>query len=1061
MTLPAPVDRLWHLATVVLLACASVACGVDMDADVAEAYASLPPTLDYNIDVRPILSDRCWSCHGPDARARMADLRLDDAESAYAKTDLRSPAIVPGKAGSSQLVSRILSHDPEYLMPTPESHMTLDAYEKAVLVKWIEDGAQYDPHWAFVPLPPIDEAEALAPGPIDAFVAAAQAKHQLTSNERARPRELIRRVYRDLTGLPPTFAQTQAFVNDPSDAHYDRLVDSLLSTDATAERLASEWMDVARYADSHGLHADGIRTMWPWRDWVIDAFRQNKSYRSFVTEQLAGDLMPDATREQVLATAFNRNHPMTAEGGANDEEFRTQYVMDRANTFATAFLGLTMECAACHDHKFDPVSQKEYYQLTAFFNNVKEAGMTGDDGDFGPLLSLPDSATEAKLRQLDARIAELSASTVPVAKQIAFIQGLAALPKPLAYLPLDAQRNKVADGYPKSNILDTLYTVPGVKGQAYVFDTEWDAVDIPLPAFEAYDPFSLSLFINTTKRREKEGEWQCLLSNSGDKNGDWRGFNFELMPDGRLNLRVTHSLPGNYLEISTTDKVRLNTWTHVAATYDGSLSAKGLRIYVDGQPVKTIIDFDRLNRTTAPITNDSYKQPLARPIRLAVSGRHYKGETGIFEGAIDEVYVFGDQLSALEMGQLAQSASAKLKPGPNASADHERVTAWRQTANKVRALRKEKLEAFAKTNDVMVMTEMAVPRATHVLLRGSFDQFGERVDYGTPLAIGGFDAEQYPSNRLGLSEWLFAEDNPLTARVAVNRYWQLLMGRGLVATPHDFGMQGKLPSHPELLDYLANGFRASDYDLHALLRAIVTSETYKVSSQVNAENRTADPDNVYLTRATSQRYRAEMIRDYALAVSGLLVDQVGGPSVYPYEPAGLWLEKASFSKALYDYRVQSGDSLYRRSMYTIVRRTSPPPAMVTLDMPMRDRCVVYRETTNTPLQALVLLNDPQYVEAARVLAQAVDPMKSSAVADDIERLFQEVLGRHPMPSEVAALDKVYASAVKRFGESPSAATELLAVGQYPRPVKYDRTHLAALTTVANTVLNHDEVYTRR
>ncbi len=1048
-----------YLSLLLATSACLIACGVDMDADVAAAYATLPPTLDYNIDVRPVLSDRCWSCHGPDERARKADLRLDQPEGAYAKTDLRHPAIVPGKPGSSQLVHRILSRDPEYRMPTPESHMTLTAIEKATLVKWVEDGAQYDPHWAFASLPPVTEAEALAPAKIDAFVRETQDKQGLESNERARPRELIRRVYRDLTGLPPTYAQTQAFVRDPSDAHYARIVDSLLGTDATAERLAAEWMDVARYADSHGLHADGIRTMWPWRDWVIGAFRQNKSYREFVTEQLAGDLMPDATREQVLATAFNRNHPMTAEGGANDEEFRTMYVMDRANTFATAFLGLTMECAACHDHKFDPVSQKEYYQLTAFFNNVKEAGMTGDDGDFGPLLSLPDSATERRLRDLDRRIADLSKGGAPVARQMSFIKGLSSLPKPLAYLPLDAVRGKQADGFPKSNVLDTLYTVPGVKGEAYVFDTEWDAVDIPVEPFEAYDAFTLSLFVNTTKRQE--GEWQSLLSNSGDKNGDWRGFNFEIMPDGRLNLRVTHSLPGNYLEISTARPIELHRWTHVAASYDGSMSAGGMRIYVDGQPAKTDIDFDRLNRSTYPITNDSYKKPEARPIRVAVSGRHYKGEAGIYEGAIDEVYVFADQLSALEVARLAQEAMPDLAPDADAERDHERVLAWRQTANKVRALRKEKLEAFAKTHDVMVMTEMRHKRPAYVLKRGVFDQYGEEVSAGTPESIGSFDLERYADNRLGLSQWLFAEENPLTARVAVNRYWQMIMGRGLVSTPHDFGMQGKLPSHPALLDYLANGFRKSDYDLHALLRAIVTSETYKVSSRVDAATAKVDPDNVYLTRATALRYPGEMIRDYALAVSGLLVDKLGGPSVYPYEPAGLWLEKASFSKALYDYRVQSGDSLYRRSMYTVIRRTSPPPAMTTLDMPMRDRCVVYRETTNTPLQALILLNDPQFVEAARVLAQAVDPDKRRDLDADLAELFERVLGRDATDAEVQALQKVYASAAERFGESPQDATLLLDVGQYPRPPAYDRTHLAALTTVANTVLNHDEVYTRR
>ena len=1053
-----------RLSAGALAASALVACGPSLDADTRLAYEALPATLDYNIDVRPILSDRCWSCHGPDANTRMAGLRLDTPEGAFGATDDHGAAIVPGSR-RSEVVRRILSDDPEYRMPTPESHLALAPAEKATLVRWIEDGARYDPHWAFEPLPAVTEARALAPGLVDSFLDVAIAREGLVANERADARTLVRRVYRDLTGLPPTPAQTAAFVTDPSEGHYAALVDSLLATDAHAERLAMEWMDVARYADSHGLHTDGIRTMWPYRDWVIDAFRQNKPYRQFVTEQLAGDLLPAATRDQVLATAFNRNHPMTAEGGAIDEEFRVQYVGDRANTFATAFLGLTMECAACHDHKFDPVSQAEYYQLTAFFDQVKETGMTPEDGDFGPVVTLTDSATEARLHLIDAKIRALEGqverSGGGVARQIAFIEALPRAPRPVAHLPLDRQRDGYADGYPRAAIQDTLYTVPGVRGRAYYFDTQYDAVDVPLPAFEGYDAFTLALFARTDKR--EDGKWQSLIGNGGSKDAAWRGVNFELSPDNRLNFRVVHTLPGNYLEVASVDSVRVEEWTHVAVTYDGSMSAAGVKLYVDGRPTPSRVVFDRLFRSAHAVTNNPEKRPVDRALRLGVSYRDRGGEFGIFRGALDEARVYDAQLSEQELAGVyaGDAGRSDFRPAPEAELDHARVLARRRRAPELRELRRERIAAIAAAPDVMVMRDQAEPRVTHLLLRGVYDQPGAVVRPGVPASVGGFDAERYPANRLGLAQWLFSEANPLSARVAVNRYWQLLMGRGLVSTPHDFGMQGALPSHPELLDYLANGFRACGYDLRSLLRTVVLTEAYRRSAASTEEQRRADPENVFLARATPYRYPAESIRDYVLAASGLLVREVGGPSVRPYQPAGLWREKSSFSWDLREYVPQSGDSLYRRSMYTFLRRTSPPPSMNALDMPQRDRCAVTREQTNTPLQALVLLNDPQFVEAARALAQDIDADGERGIDDDLAEAFVRVLGRAPAAAEAEALTGVYEGALARFGESPTGARELLAVGEHPLPPRYDRRHLAALTAATNVLLNHDEVHTRR
>ncbi len=1033
-------------------------CGVDLDEEVAAAYESLPPTLDYNIHVRPILSDRCWSCHGPDEKARKAGLRLDQAEDAYASTEFHGKAIVPGRPGSSELVRRILSQDAEVKMPTPESNLSLTAVEKATLVKWIEQGAQYDPHWAFTPLQPVAEARELAGTTIDSFIQLTQTELGLKPNAAAEPRELIRRVYRDLTGLPPTFEQTQAFVSKPTPEHYGKIVDSLLKSDACAERLTQEWLDVARYADSHGLHADGIRTMWPWRDWVLNAFRQNKSYKDFVTEQVAGDLMPKATQDQILATAFNRNHPQTAEGGAIDEEFRMQYVMDRTNTFATAFLGMTMECAACHDHKFDPVSQKEYYQLTAFFNNVREIGMTGDDGDFGPLMALTDEKTRAQIDLLSKRIQQVEQSDAATAEQISFIQGMATMRKPIAYIPFDKVNGVFADGYPKSSIQDTLFTVPGRKGNAYYKDTEYDVVDVPVSAPDAYQPFSISIYVKTEKKTP--GQWQTFACNSGNKNSFWRGIDFSMDPENRVNLKLTHSLPGNCIEVASIASVPLNEWTHVAFTYDGSSRADGIKLYINGKPTAQKVIFDKLYKSIFPLTNDSKHNPENRAMRIGLAGRAFTGENGIFKGALDELYIFDDQLSEQEMGHVAQ-IEGSYTPSASAQADHQRILQWRQKANKLYTLRKEKLEKSNTSIDVMVMADMPESRKTFLLDRGSYSMPKDEVQHGTPVAVLNFEGDKFAANRLGLTEWLFAEQNPLSARVAANRYWQMIMGKGIVATPHDFGMQGKLPSHPALLDYLANGLRKSNWDLKAYLRAIVTSETYKLSSEKNPENLAIDPDNVYYTRASSTRYPGEFIRDYALKVSGLLVPKLGGPSVFPYQPAGLWEEKSSFSPALYSYKIQHGDSLYRRGMYTFIRRTSPPPAMTALDQPSRDRCTVSREQTNTPLQALILLNDPQFVEAARVLAQAVDAQGQLSTELAIAGLFKRVLGRDPSPKEAQTMLGVYQKAKAGFGESPKMADELLAVGEFAKPAGFKRDHLAALTVVANTVLNHDEIYTRR
>lgn len=1066
----------------ILLTALLFGCEPAVPEQLTQAYQSLPEKIDFNLHVRPILSDRCWSCHGQDAATRKAGLRLDQAESAFAPlTESSGFALVKGSLKNSEVFHRIISEDAEYKMPTPESNLTLNDKEKATLIKWIQQGAEWKEHWSFlVPvkpeIPTISEEGWTQQNAIDHFVQAKLKAQNLTPSAEADKERLLRRVYMDLTGLPPSIPAMDAFLADNSTNAFEKVVDELLQTDAYAERMTMEWMDLSRYADSHGLHADGARLMWPWRDWVINSFKENMPYDQFVTWQLAGDLLPNATKEQKLATAFHRNHPMTAEGGAVDEEFRLEYVFDRSNTTATAFLGLTMECARCHDHKFDPFSQDEFYQFAAFFNNVKELGMTGDDGNYGPMLTLPDAETEQKLTEItesiQAKENELKLTKKQLAEQGTFISQLIGknTKKPkgmIGYYPFDKMKDytnkggrkaKYFDGNKKSTSVGNPVLKPGKKGQAVTFPRGYDEVYLSdMGLFEMSEPFSVGAWIYTTQNDPKKT--QVIVGNAGEKNNFWRGWDFYLDNENRLSARLIHSLPHNYIHNRSIENIPLNTWTHVAFSYDGSAKASGIQLFINGLPAKNEIAFDNLYKNIHPVKVGNHQRNNT-PLRVGKSYRNYTGENGFFKGRLDELMVFERQLTPLEMQWIADVDEIANEEQLFEAYKIAQQRSVKKLELDLQRLRTEKLELVDPVMEVMVMEETPETRPMHVLNRGVYDQPKHTVEMATPTKVLSFP-DDLPKNRLGLSKWLFSEENPLTARVAVNRYWQLIFGRGLVDTPQDFGSQGALPSHPELLDFLALEFQENGWNLQALLKQMVLSHTYRQASTTTPKIAEIDPLNKWLSRSSSYRLPAEMIRDNALAVSGLLTEKVGGKSVKPYQPDGLWIDLGNFSHELLHYKEDKGADLYRRSLYTFIRRTSPPPFMTTFDVASREKCTVQREQTNTPLQALLLLNDPQFVEAARVLAVRMQKEGGNSLDEQITFAFRSATGRRPQSEEMEVLNNLYEKEKARFTKNPKAAKEVLSIGKHPLDRTVNRTNTAALAVVANIILNHDEAYMRR
>lgn len=1003
--------------------------------------------LDFNRDVRPILSDKCFKCHGPDAKNQKSDFRIDTFE--HAVVNLGDYAgVVPGDLKASETHWRIHSDDPVDMMPPPEAKMPLTKREIEILDQWIVEGAKYDKHWSFVPVPeevPVPGVESdWVKNDIDRFILTKLQKESFSPAPETSREKWLRRVTLDLTGLPPTIAELDAFLADSSPEAHEKVVDRLFKTDACAERLTGEWLDVARYSDSYGFQVDRDRTVWPWRDWVIDAFRDNMPYDEFITLQVAGDLLPNATRDQILATTFNRLHPQKVEGGSVPEEFRIEYVSDRIHTYGTAFLGLTMECSRCHDHKYDPITAKDYFQLTAFFDNIDEAGLYSffTPAVPTPTLWLPDDAQAERLARLEEEIenAESDLAKVSAGADKAFTGWLAAnppppRPQPIATFSFDDEdpkslTNAVEGGEPaKSNANNRL--VAGKHGRAVQLTGD-DAVTLPVGNFTRDDNFSISLWV-----KPAEAYKRAVIFSRSKAWTDAASRGYELLvEEGKLSAALIHFYPGNALRVRSKNPLPVDQWSHVTMTYDGSSRADGLSLYLDGTKIETETVRDKLTREITGGGSDTI-----------VIGQRMR-DNGFKNGLVDDFQVFPRQLAPAEIALLAGNDPVKPDKATFLITAFENYQARLETLS---SLRRQRSELVKKIPEIMVMEETPEPHQTYLLDRGHYENRGDPVSADTPHFLPPMP-DGAPKNRLGLAKWTVSPENPLTARVTVNRYWQMMFGRGLVATSEDFGAQGQLPTHPELLDWLARQFIDSGWDLQNLLKTIALSATYRQSSDIaSGELTERDPENTLLYRYPAPRLPAEAIRDNALAVSGLLVNKVGGPSVKPYDIA------VSFKPSAPD----KGEGLYRRSLYTYWKQTAPAPMMTTLNASKRDVCRVRLEKTDSPLQGLVLLNSPQFVEAARILAATLVEKHGEENSAIVEEAFRRLTSRKPDPEETTLLNQLLQEQREHFASQPEAAAKLISMGDSPPGGGENAPRIAAVTTLVSTLMNFDEFITKR
>ena len=1067
---------------ILIAALLASACRPGLPEDVSAAMVQAPDELDYNRDVKPILSDKCFACHGPDQKKQKAGLRLDLASHAYEPLP-ESPgkvAIDPGNLRNSEVFRRIISTDPAEMMPTPESHLSLTAYEKAVLIKWIENGAEYKPHWAFekpvLPeIPPAIQAS-WAQNPIDHFVEAHLSQKNLQPAAEADRETLIRRVTFDLTGLPPTLQEIDAFLADSSKNAYEKRVDRLLRSTHYGERMATDWLDLARFADSHGYTVDRLRDMSPYRDWVIQAFNRNQPYDQFIHWQLAGDLMPKATQEMHIATAFNRNHPQNMEGGIIEQEFQTEYVLDRTNTFGEAFLGLSVGCAKCHDHKYDPISQKNYFQLTGFFNQVAEAGqISWDDAMPSPTLLLPTPKQEQIVAFLRNKISLQTAELQSVQKkgEADFEKWLAARSySDLARhsLPLNGllakysfEKNSLRN---ERNPQDVAYTtlagnvrekevwVAGHQGTGLKLNGDaW--LDLNrVGIFRKSEPFSVGLWVNIPKEMQ---EGVIFHKSQAERLYNFRGYHVYLK-NGKLEMSMAHVAPSNAITKISRQSVPRERWMQLTMTYDGSGKAAGLKLYQDGREMPMRTTMDHLDKDIL------FDEKRVNPQPGLQIGGWWRGY-GLKNGLIDDIVVYGRTLTPHEVAILAQQASwASISSKTKSALTENEIAALRayyfsavhrptqQARSSLIQTRTTLADSTEPIQELMIMRESALQKPAYLLERGNYDAPGQRVYPNTPERIFAFP-KNLPKNRYGLAQWLTHPDNPLTARVAVNRYWQMFFGTGLVKTTEDFGNQGELPSHPELLDWLAVSFRQSGWNVKQLVRAIVMSATYRQSSHATKTLYERDPHNRLLARGPAGRLSAEMLRDNALAASGLINLHVGGKSIKPYQPDGLWRINGA------TYLPDTGANVYKRSLYVLIKRSVPNPTLGTFDAPARSFCTVRRQKTSTPLQALVTLNDPTFVEAARVLGEAMTREKDPNSA--IVQTYRKLTGRRPSTQEVALLAHLQATEYARFRKTPAKAQGWLTTGQYRVSPTLDPAQVAAHTVVASTIMNSDATLTKR
>ena len=1065
------------------------------------ALGDAAPQVSFDRDIRPILSENCFACHGPDAANQQAGLRLDQAADATRELESGARAIVPGDLAASEMLVRVAATDPDMVMPPPEAKIgRLTAEQVALLERWVSEGAKYEPHWAFVPPPKPhrsgDGTPAGIAAAIDERVTASLGRRGLFLQPEADRRTLVRRLSFDLTGLPPTPAEVDVFIADSTPAAYERLVDRLLASPRYGERMAADWLDLARYSDSYGFQVDRPRpTMWPYRDWVVSAFNRNLPWDQFTLWQVAGDLLPNATGEQILATAFNRLHQQECEGGSVEEEYRVAYVNDRTTTFGTAFLGLTLECCRCHDHKFDPLTQREFYALSAFFDDIDEAGLYSyftqsvptpnlrmpaepqatalaraeenraeAEAELAEALEASQLAARAERRMpaggiagelvhytFDARRADgLFDSVAPAAAGFPAAAASGPDDRPADAVDVAADPEAVAPpspagtaaASPPENTLDA-----GRAGHGRALRLTGDhGVTLPIGNFRRSHPFTVSLWLRAPAVADR-----AVVFHRSKAWTDAASRGYELLVDrGHLRWSLIHFWPGDAASVRVVAPLAVEEWTHVAVTSDGSGRAAGLKVYVNGEPAATEIVRDGLTREITGGGGDTIT------IGARMRDQGFKG------GLVDDFRVFDRELAALEIREafapgairaaLADAAAAEAVADLAAVADA--TVAARRAA--VEAARRARDDLAEQVPEIMVMRDLPQPRMAHVLERGDYDKRGAAVAPGTPATLPPFPADE-PRNRLGLARWLIAPEHPLLARVTVNRLWQSLFGLGLVQSPEDLGSQSTRPEHPEVLDLLAWTFAhpAADgglgWDLKRLVKAIVLSRTYRQRSLADARTMADDPLNVWLARGPRHRLPAEMIRDNALAAAGLLVERIGGPPVKPYDLAD------SFKPEDPD----SGDALYRRSLYTFWRRTGPAPILETFDVPKRVVCVARRDTTNTPLHAFVLLNATQFVEAARALAETLliahpaDPR--AALADGFARL----TSRPPDAEETRIIGRMHAAQLAWYRAHPAEAERLVTLGARPRRPELAAVDLAATTAVINALMNLDGCVVKR
>ncbi|MFY0654207.1 MAG: DUF1553 domain-containing protein [Cyclobacteriaceae bacterium] len=1064
----------------VLLAGLVMSCQTTLPDDVAVAYDKLPQALDFNVHVKPILSDKCFLCHGPDKQKQQAGLQLDIAEAAYGELP-ENPgkfAIKPGNLRKSEVFHRILSHDPEVLMPTPKSNLSLTAYEKAVLVKWIEDGAEYKPHWAFIKPdktePPIVSSYDWAKNPIDNFVVKKLETKGLKPSKESDKELLLRRLSFDLTGLPPTTDEINNFISDDSDGAYEKQVDRLLASPHYGEKMAMDWMDLARFADTHGYSVDRFRDMSPWRDWVIDKFNENMPYDEFVTWQMAGDLLPNPSKEQILATAFNRIHPQNMEGGIVAEEFRVEYVLDRVNTAGSAFMALTLGCSRCHDHKYDPISQKDYFEMSSFFNNVNEAGqISWDDAlpvptmlwttkEQDELLAMLDSQANEKADQHKRLIESESASFEKWLNEEGY-RKLSLKPHPTgiqAHFELENKKleNKLNPSQKgkmerQGSNDEKPSFVEAKNGKGLLMDGDAWLSCGDAGAFKRSQSFSIGISVKIPKDI-KNGV--IFHKGIGAALYNFRGYHLALK-NNRLELLMARSTPDNAI-IEYASDIPKNEWLQFVVTYDGSSTATGYKVYMNGQELSTKVEVDNLYKEI-----DFYHLLEDKQPGLQIGAR-WRG-VGIGGAIVDDVMVFNRELSLLEVLMIADKDTLNVLASKSRNeltqSDIEALrtyylsnksSVYKESLKELEKARSTYNDSIESVQELMVMKEMPEARPTYLLKRGQYDAHGEEVFPNTPKSILPMPGD-LPKNRLGFAKWLMHSDHPLTARVTVNRYWQNYFGRGLVRTTEDFGNQGELPSHPQLLDWLAIEFMESGWDVKALQKLIVMSATYRQSSITSEELREIDGENVLLARGPTLRLSSEMVRDNALLASGLLNKDIGGKSVKPYQPDGLWRVNGK------RYVRDSSSSLYRRSLYTLWKRSVPHPTLATFDAPERSECTVRRQKTNTPLQALVLLNDPTFIEASKVIGEQMT--KSDDVKSGLEEAFLKLTGRSASTKEVDVLLEMQQKIMDKFMEKEGKSQGWLSAGEYEYDSTLDPIMVAANAVVASTIMNSDATITKR